>query len=256
MFTVFNTDHGISHALKQYIPSKPDRYGLKAFALVDASSFYTKKLELHAGKQPVRLFSLETKPALIVKRLAQPIFNSGRNITMVKWFSSVPLRKNNADIPPEFVNTKGRAPCSSLFGYRNQRVLVSYVPKKKNVILISSMHNCGEIDQQSGSKQKPDVITYYNKTKCGVACVDQMRAPYTVARCSCRPLTVFFALMDIAAINSQIVYRSNHNITVERREFLKILSKSLTRPWLEKRLKIRNLSFEIINIIQKKSLYH
>ena len=128
--------------------------------------------------------------------------------------------------------------------------------KKKNVILISSMHNCGEIDQQSGSKQKPDVITYYNKTKCGVACVDQMRAPYTVARCSCRPLTVFFALMDIAAINSQIVYRSNHNITVERREFLKILSKSLTRPWLEKRLKIRNLSFEIINIIQKKSLYH
>ena len=124
--------------------------------------------------------------------------------------------------------------------------------RNKNVILISSMHNRGEIDEKSGSKQKPDVITYYNKTKCGVDCVDQMRAAYTVARCSCRwPLTVFFALMDIAAINSQIVYSSNHNITVARREFLKILSKSLTRPWLEKRLKIRNLSFEIINIIQK-----
>ena len=85
-----------------------------------------------------------------------------------------------------------------------------------------------------------------------------MRAAYTVARCCCRcPLTVFLALMDIAAMNSQIVYRSNHNITVERKEFLKTLSKRpwpWTRPWLEKHLKIRNLSFEIINIIQKNLL--
>ena len=104
----------------------------KAFALIDAYSFYSKKLKLYAGKQPVGPFSAENKPALIVKRLALPIINSGRNITMDNWFSSVPLvdelqkkyqttvvatlRKNKADIPSEFVNPS----YSSLFGYRNQ----------------------------------------------------------------------------------------------------------------------------------------
>ena len=139
-------------SFKQYIPSKPDRYGLKAFALIDAYSFYTKKLELYAGNQPIGPFSAENKPSLIVKRVAQPIFNSSRNITMDNWFSSVPsvdelqkkyrttgvaiLRKNKADNLPEFVNTKGRAPCSSLFGYRNQQVLVSYVSKKIKMLYL------------------------------------------------------------------------------------------------------------------------
>ena len=40
------------------------------------------------------------------------------------------------------------------------------------------MHNRGKIDQKSGSKQKPGVITYYNKTECDIDCVDQMRPAY------------------------------------------------------------------------------
>lgn len=36
---------------KQYIPSKPNKYGIKICALVDARVFYTVNLKIYAGKQ-------------------------------------------------------------------------------------------------------------------------------------------------------------------------------------------------------------
>lgn len=44
-------------SFKQYIPSKPNRYGIKIFALSDARTFYTiytfyTNMEIYAGKQP------------------------------------------------------------------------------------------------------------------------------------------------------------------------------------------------------------
>lgn len=37
---------------KQYIPSKPNKYGIKIFSLVDAKMHYTKNLEVYVGQQP------------------------------------------------------------------------------------------------------------------------------------------------------------------------------------------------------------
>jgi len=37
---------------KMYIPSKPAKYGIKVFSLVDAKMSYTYNLEVYAGKQP------------------------------------------------------------------------------------------------------------------------------------------------------------------------------------------------------------
>lgn len=34
-----------------YIPSKPNKYGLKVHALSDAKTFYTAEMEIYAGKQ-------------------------------------------------------------------------------------------------------------------------------------------------------------------------------------------------------------
>lgn len=43
-------------SIKQYIPSKPNKYGIKIFALSDARTFYTINMEIYAGKQPKVLF--------------------------------------------------------------------------------------------------------------------------------------------------------------------------------------------------------
>lgn len=44
------------------------------------------------------------------------------------------------------------------------------------------MHLDDKIDDSTGNKQKPEIITYYNQTKIGVDIVDKMCSSYSVAR--------------------------------------------------------------------------
>lgn len=88
---------------------------------------------------------------------------------------------------------------------------MSYVPKKKKVVLVyTSMHYDGNIGSQTGEKRKPEIITFYNNTKYGVDVVDKMCGSYDVSRNSRRwPLTVFFDMMNISAINGYVVHIIN-----------------------------------------------
>lgn len=117
------------------------------------------------------------------------------------------------------------------------------------------MHEQGVIDPES-EKRKPEVITYYNSTKGGVDCVDEMKGEYSVARISCRwPLTIFFSLMNIGSINSQIIFRENTGIYLSRREFLKTLGKELTKPFMLERLQMPTLRISIRQRIIKLTGY-
>lgn len=248
---------------RQYISNKPAKYGIKIYALVDARTFYTSNLEVYAGKQPNGPFNFDNKAASVVKRLAQPILNTGRNITIDNYFTSVPLalelanqykttvvgtlRKNKKEIPPEFLNVKERKPCSSMFAFSENCILVSYVPKKgKNVLLLSTMHDDDAIDSDTAEKYKPEIISFYNLTKGAVDVVDEMKSLYSVSRISCRwPLTIFFSLLNIGAVNCYIIYKANNEnaaIISQRRNFLKELALQLIRPHVVNRANIPNLS--------------
>ena len=106
---------------KQFIPSKPARYGIKVFALVDCRMRYTVNLEVYCGKQPKGPFDLSNAGKDVVMRISKPILGTGRNITGDNWFSSVPLvqallekkttyvgtlRQNKIEIPYEFLPQK------------------------------------------------------------------------------------------------------------------------------------------------------
>lgn len=158
---------------------------------------YTVNFEIYPGKQPDGPYSQSNSPDNVVKHIVRRIEKSGRNITADSWFSSVPLamdllkdkitfvgtlRKNKRQLPNDFVVIKGRFK-SSLFGFQKNCTIVSYTPKKNKVVLcISTMHHDNAIDIQTGNKQKPDIISFYNNTKYGVDVVDQMCAQYNVAR--------------------------------------------------------------------------
>jgi hypothetical protein len=131
---------------RQYIPSKPSKYGIKIFALCDAETFYTLNLEIYAGKQPDGPFAVSNSPHDVVLRLITPIENTGRNLTVDNWFSSVYLlrkllekkitmvstiRKNKREIPTEFVDVKNRELYSTKAGYQQDAMLLSYKAKKK-----------------------------------------------------------------------------------------------------------------------------
>jgi hypothetical protein len=114
--------------------------------------------------------------------------------------------------------------------------------KNKNVLLISTIHEQGDIDPESVEK-KPEVIMFYNQTKGGVDVVNELKGEYSVSRISCRwSLIIFFSLMNIAGMNSQIIDRENSGKILSHQEFLKNLGRELTKPFMIDRLQQPNLS--------------
>lgn len=242
-------------SFKQYIPSKPSKYGIKIFAMVDAKMFYTKAMEVYVGQQPEGPYCVSNSSEAIVKRLSSPIHGTGRNITIDNWFTSFNLvfsmlkdhkltivgtvKKNRMGIPPIFTNGKIRQPFSSMFGFREEATLVSYVPKKnKTVLLVSSMHHDDAIDSKTGEKTKPEIVTFYNQTKSGVDVVDRLCTSYNCARNTKRwPMVIFYSLLNVAGINSQVLYEGNVDEAhyLRRRLFLEKLSFQL----VEEHLRIR-----------------
>ncbi|XP_061747885.1 piggyBac transposable element-derived protein 4-like [Nerophis ophidion] len=240
----------------QYMPSKSAKYGLKIFWVCDARIPYAINGIVYTGRQPGEEVQ-KNMGENIVKQLCGRFRNTGRNITMDNFFTSVPLaqhllekdltivgtlRLNKPDISPLMKPSKSREVHSTEFGFNNSLTIVSYVRKKaKAVVLLSTMHHDKVVDENS-RKKKTEVITFYNKTKGGVDTTDQMVGTYTCKRQTQRwPMVLWYNIIDIATLNSYTFFTAQHpdfksGITNARRIFLKELSKELVTPHMRSRL--------------------
>ena len=256
-------------SFRQYIPTKPGKYGIKIYSLADAQNFYTLNMEIYCGKKPENSpYQTENSASSLVQRLIVPISNSGRNVTCDNVFTSISLakdllqnhnltlvgtlRKNKKEIPPVFLATKERPLFSSMFAYGEHSLLLSYVPRKnKNILMLSTAHDTDDINADSGERCLPEVISFYNKHKGGVDVVDKLKSLYSVSRVSCRwPLTIFFSLLNIGGINSQLIYQENINRIIKRRVYLRTLAMDLVKSQQMKRLE-RNVPAQIKTSIRK-----
>lgn len=257
---------------RQYIPSKPAKYGIKMYALVDSKTFYTLNLEIYCGKQPENSpYEVSNKPFDVVKRLTSPVSGSSKNITMDNFFTSLEaarylldndkltlvgtLRANKTCIPQIF--KERREEHTSLFGFQKDVTLVSYAPKpRKMVYLLSTLHHEADIDSDTEEQQKPEIITYYNKTKSGVDVVDKLSRTYDVSRNSKRwPLTIFFSLLNHAGINAMIVYILNNRTqtaTNTRNHFIRELGLRL----IDDHLKLRKSNVRLTKELREKLHRH
>jgi hypothetical protein len=209
-------------SFRQYLPSKPDKYGMKLFLLCDCTTAYIFNGMPYLGRDGnARHVGLAEH---VVKALVEPLHNSGINVTTDNWFTSTKLasdlllmqitllgtmRKNKPDIPKDFIANSTREKGSSLFGFIDRLTMTSFVPKKKKpLIVLSTMHNDNEVDQASG---EPAMILDYNKTKAGIDRVDQLCHAYSVQKgTKCWPLAYFYNCLNIAGINSQVVFTAKH----------------------------------------------
>ena len=248
---------------KVYIPSKPNKYGIKIFAVVDAKTKYMSNMEIYTGVQPSGPFSVDNSAKQVVKRLLLHMKGSGRNVTMDNWFTSYSLakelldeyqislvgtiRRNRREIPPEFTTTRGRAQFSSVFGHQKEATLVSYTAKKnKNVVLLSTKHKDANIDEDTMEKQKPEIITFYNRTKGGVDTLDQLCSLYGVERKTRRwPMVIFYSILNIAGVNAYVTFKSNGGSVSSRRDFIKKLGMNLIQDQLEYRRNLPGLAKDI-----------
>lgn len=249
----------------QYMPQKPAKYGLKIYALCDARTFYTFNLDIYCGKQKDGPYMTSNKPFDICKRMTIPIINSNRNLTTDNYFSSYELaeyllgvgltflgtlKRNKREVPPEFILDKNRMPGTSITGCQYDKTLVSYVTKKKKVVLLLSiMHDSIKLDENT---RKPVQIVDYNSSKGGVDTVDLMSSTYTTARKTKRwPVVIFFRELEIAGINSLKIFLANNPEKNYSRRHLFELSMELMEQNLKKRSELKSLPKDIDIFLSK-----
>ena len=89
------------------------------------------------------------------------------------------------------------------------------------------MHDSADVDT-SNEKKKPEMILFYNANKVGVDCFDQMARLYTTRSASRRwPVAVWGNILDIAAINSYVLYKIVTSNRITRRQFIIMLVENL-----------------------------
>lgn len=257
---------------KQFIPSKPGKYGLKIWALCDSDTNYAWSMQVYTGKdrncQPEK-----NQGRRVVLDLVKDL--KGRNVTCDNFFTSHELgiellqkkltvvgtvRKNKTFLPPKFTDLKGKPQHYSqfLFDVTNKTTIVSYVPKKnRSVILLSTLHHSAEIVSDT---KKPEIIHFYNRTKSGVDTLDQLVRNYTCKRRSNRwPQSLFYNMLDICAYNAFVIYTAidaewNKQKRFRRRLFLEELGNALVHDEISRRSIMPRSSFakSTVRSLQKK----
>ncbi|KAJ4427179.1 hypothetical protein ANN_24795 [Periplaneta americana] len=207
---------------KVFMKDKPGKYGILIRMLTDSKSRYVISMEPYAGKN---------------KNAAQQT-NSATAVA------------NRKHIPQELKEVSGRELYSSKFAFSDPNTgsvpitIVSYIPReksKRNLLILSTQHYDDAIGAPSDTKKKTVINLYYNDTKGGVDTMDQMVRKYSTKRTTRRwPVSIFYTLLDIAALNGYTIFilnfpHWNKKKPNQRRLYLQELGLKLITPYIEKR---------------------
>ncbi|KAL6465104.1 hypothetical protein MHYP_G00252370 [Metynnis hypsauchen] len=151
---------------RQYMPSKPGKYGIKIWAACDAKNSYAWNLQIYTGKSTSGIPEIQQGKRVV---LATTTGLQGHNITCDNFFTSYDLgqellRRKLTMTPPLLFHT---------------------VQKNDNVILMSPLHK--EAAVSSGSDKKPIIILDYNKNKRGVDALDKLTRRWPMGAGTPRP---------------------------------------------------------------------
>ena len=238
---------------RQYLPSKPDKYGMKIWWVCDSTTFYPLNGIPYLGKESTTRATNLSR--YVVETLVEPYERSNRNVTCDNYFTDLDLalsllskgltlvgtvRKNKRFIPGEFLPGKDRLKESSVFGFTKSSTLVSYVPKpRKAVVLLSTMHHDSSVS--IANARKPEIILYYNSTKGAVDSLDQQVHQYMCKRRTNRwPMAFFMNCLDVSGVAGFVLWkatypnwnRARHNV---RHLFLESVAESLILPQIRRR---------------------
>uniref|UniRef100_A0A182PA22 PiggyBac transposable element-derived protein domain-containing protein n=1 Tax=Anopheles epiroticus TaxID=199890 RepID=A0A182PA22_9DIPT len=244
---------------RQFLPNAPGRAGFKFYLLADCDTSYVSNLEICVpdNQNP---HNLSYAPTDVAMRLTEPIQGRQKTVILTSPFTSPELikrlydsrtmaigevKKTCPDLPKAFIMSKNRPEHSTLVAYHDPATLVSYVTKRKDVMLLMSsfaeIDPEGEAEQNESNKydQQIKLVELYNRTKTTIRTIQQMCVQFSVVRSTRQwPLAVFFNLLNLSAINAWCIYRMNRpeEGKLLRRDFLVTMALDLLRPQARRRL--------------------
>ena len=213
----------------QFMPRKPDKFGIKFWLLVEVDNKYTCNGIPYLGKCDIRNPDV-TVGESVVKKLLVPYEGNGHCVTMDNFFTSPEIATELLKIKTTCVGTvkkdKKHIPAfreiclklkESRFYENKMGIVLQYfqAKPKKDLVLLSTQHEKIEIDNIS------NINKHYNQNKVGVDCVDMMTREYNVKAPSRRwPIHVFYNIINLTIINSWVIYKEVCDFEISREQFI------------------------------------
>jgi len=217
---------------KQYLPSKPCKWGIKQYALCESKTGYALKFITYFGKNSIPLVQNFTVTESICLSLLDGFDNFGFKLFTDNYYTSPDLfneleqRKIGAcgtvkagrkhmpnDLHPKNLHLKkGDDP---EFMRCNNMVACAWHDTKR-VHFLSTIHTNNTIDKRIRSKgaeggyrevEKPVIVETYNHQMSGVDILDQKLGTYQFPHKSSKwYFTIYHRIREVALVNGYIVY--------------------------------------------------
>ncbi|KAL8598379.1 hypothetical protein ACOMHN_032656 [Nucella lapillus] len=215
----------------QYVPAKPHKWGIKAWALCDSESYYMLDFDVYTGKDmqaPIQQTPLGQR---VVETLVQPYYRQYHHVYFDNYFTSVPLvenllrnetyscgtiRTNRKGLPQEIKTVKFRQSGQMMKKQKGGMHVVAWCEKKRKVCVLSTANNIdnteitrpGKRGQPAQTYPKPVAIQQYTDHFNAVDKNDQMRSYYGIANKARKFWKyIFWFIVDVSMINAFVLYK-------------------------------------------------
>ena len=225
--------------IRQYIKDKPTKWGIKLWVLADSSNGYTVDFNVYIGKEAGQTVSANGLGYDVVMRLIRPFVKQGYHLFVDNFYTSVTLFKDlynqgvlatgttmetRRDFPDSLKKSKEWAKGQERGSMRWERVspclALQWVDNKVVSVLttIDNANDYGHVNRKcktagawnSKVVSQPRAISNYNKYMNAVDRSDQILATNNVNRkCMRWWKTLFFHLIDIAVVNSFLLFKEH-----------------------------------------------
>lgn len=223
--------------IRQYIKNKPTKWGIKLWVLADSANGYTCDFDVYIGRNAAAVPSANGLGYDVVMRLVQPLINQGYHLYFDNFYTSVTLVKdlfrlmipatgtaaeNRRGFPESMKNSKQwarREQRGSMRWKRDGVCLALQWKDNRPVTMLTSIDNANDfvnVDRNEKVRnvwqrvrvKQPKAVHHYNQYMNAVDRSDQIIAKNSVLRkCMRWWKTLFFHMIDIAVVNSYILFQ-------------------------------------------------
>ena len=215
----------------QYLPKKPQKWGMKAWVLAESKTGYTWNWDLYTGKLDQQDTSLPLSMRVVLS-LCSDLKLKGYHVYFDNFYTSPDLcrrllengfgscgtvRTNRRGIPKTFREKKLKK--GEVTTYNDGQILGLKWMDKRPVAVLTTIHDNSMMtitrrtrssEQGTQTIQKPTVIEKYNTYMGGVDKADQLVTYYGYPHFSKKWWKrVFFHLLDTTIVNAYILYKQS-----------------------------------------------
>ena len=178
-------------SFKQYIPSKPTKWGIKVWEACDSKNGYCLDFNVYTGKNPAEVSPFGVGYD-VISELSSRYFNKFHCVFFDRFFTGVDIlehllfngtygcgtcRSNRRGLPKRLKNVKLRRGETKVFKKFDSNLMLTLFKDRKLVHMLST--NCQNAILPTG---KPEVIEDFNKNMGGVDLNDQLCMYYKAGR--------------------------------------------------------------------------